>query len=139
MDWGCRKPKELCLAAELWTLSALAVYVRCHAVPAGHPCLSSAGKSTVWRILEGGKIKPHRVRYSLERRDTDFERKRAEVWGAQCQPVPTRGHERSPSAVLRHIRVSSLDELRSRIFQEIDEMNAQPVRFQWENFNFQMT
>jgi hypothetical protein len=40
---------------------------------------------------------------------------------------------------LRHIRVSSLNELRSRILQEIDEMNAQPVRFQWENFNFQMT
>jgi transposase len=40
---------------------------------------------------------------------------------------------------LRHIRVNSLDELRSRILQGIDEMNAQPVRFQWKNFDFQMT
>jgi transposase len=40
---------------------------------------------------------------------------------------------------LRHIRVRSLAELRSRILQGIDEINACPVRFQWKNFNFQMT
>lgn len=40
---------------------------------------------------------------------------------------------------LRHIRVASLDELKTRILQGIDEMNAQPVRFQWKNFDFQMT
>jgi hypothetical protein len=39
---------------------------------------------------------------------------------------------------LRHIRVRSLAELRSRILQGIDEMNTCPVRFQWKNFNFQM-
>ena len=40
---------------------------------------------------------------------------------------------------LRHIRVASLDELRQRILQGIDEMNDHPVRFQWKNFDFQMT
>jgi hypothetical protein len=40
---------------------------------------------------------------------------------------------------LRHIRVASLDELNTRILQGIDEMNAQPVRFQWKNFDFQMS
>ena len=40
---------------------------------------------------------------------------------------------------LRHIRVASLDELKTRILQGIDEMNAQPVRFQWKNFDFQMS
>ena len=40
---------------------------------------------------------------------------------------------------LRHIRVASLDELRTRILKGIDEMNMQPVRFQWKNFDFQMT
>jgi hypothetical protein len=34
-----------------------------------------------------------------------------------------------------YFRVDSLDELRSRILQGIDEMNAQPVRFQWKNFD----
>jgi transposase len=61
-DLSCRQPKELGLAAELWTLSALTAYVRTHAVAAGHPRLASVGRSTVWRILEGGEIKPHRVR-----------------------------------------------------------------------------
>jgi hypothetical protein len=41
--------------------------------------LASAGKSTIWRILEGGEIKPRRVRYYLERCDADFARKMAEV------------------------------------------------------------
>jgi hypothetical protein len=40
---------------------------------------------------------------------------------------------------LRHVRVNSLDELRSRILQGIDEMNAWSIRFQWKNFDFQMT
>jgi transposase len=31
---------------------------------------------------------------------------------------------------LRHIRVPSLDELKTRILKGIDEMNTQPVRFQ---------
>jgi len=39
---------------------------------------------------------------------------------------------------LRHIRVTSLDELRHRILADISEMNAQPVHFQSKNFDFQM-
>jgi hypothetical protein len=39
---------------------------------------------------------------------------------------------------LRHIRVQSLDELKQRILTGISEMNAQPVLFQWKNFDFQM-
>lgn len=41
--------------------------------------------------------------------------------------------------VLRPIRVASLDELDPRILQGIDELNAQPVRFQWKRFDFQMS
>jgi hypothetical protein len=40
---------------------------------------------------------------------------------------------------LRQIRVASLDELKQRILKGIDEMNAQPVRFQWKSFDFRMT
>ncbi|KGX48475.1 DDE superendonuclease family protein [Burkholderia pseudomallei MSHR2138] len=39
---------------------------------------------------------------------------------------------------LRHIRVASLDELRQRILQGIDEMNAHPVRLTWKRFDFPM-
>jgi transposase len=40
---------------------------------------------------------------------------------------------------LRHIRVTSLEELKQRILDGIREMNARPVRFQWKNFDVQMT
>jgi len=76
---ACRKPKDLGLAAELWTVAALARYVAEHAAAAGFPRLSKAAKATVWRILDAHELKPHRVRYYLERRDVEFERKMAEV------------------------------------------------------------
>ena len=76
---ACTKPKDHGLAAELWTLSALARYVAIHAEEAGFPRLSTAVKSTVWRILNEHDIKPHRIRYYLEKRDPEFERKMREV------------------------------------------------------------
>jgi len=280
IDLACRKPKEVGLAAELWTLSALAEHVATHASAAGFARLAQAGKSTVWRILDAHELKPHRVRYYLERRDAQFERKMAEVLvvyrdvnlyraGAMhdAQPAPIytvsvdekpgvqalgttaadlppavgkhasvgRDHEyvrhgtlsilaaldlhsgeiianvelrhrsvefiallrrldehypseavirvvldnhsahisketmaylasrpgrfeyvhtpkhgswlnlvesafsKMARSFLRHIRVKSLDELKQRILKGIDEMNAHPVRFQWKNFDFQMT
>lgn len=76
---GCTKPKDYGLAAELWTISALAGFVSERAVAAGHPRLAQAGKSTVWRILNEHGIKPHKIRYYLEKRDPDFDRKMQEV------------------------------------------------------------
>jgi transposase len=76
---ACTKPKDHGLAAELWTLSALAHYVAQHAVATGFPRLAQAGKTTVWRILNEHDIKPHRIRYYLEKRDPEFERKMQEV------------------------------------------------------------
>lgn len=280
IDLACRKPVELGRAAELWTLSALAEYVAAHATAAGFPRLARAGKTTVWRILDAHELKPHRVRYYLDKRDPQFERKMAEVLvayrdvnlyradaahDARPQPIYTvsvdekpgvqalgttvpdlppvpgkhagvgRDHEyvrhgtlsiiaaldlhtgqiianveprhrsvefiallrrldehypgeaiirvvldnhsahisketmaylasrpgrfeyvhtpkhgswlnlvesafsKMARSFLRHIRVASLDELKTRILKGIDEMNEQPVRFQWKNFDFQMT
>ena len=279
IDLACRKPKDLGLAAELWTLSALAGHVATHAAKAGFTQLARASKSTVWRILQAHDLKPHRVRYYLARRDAQFERKMAEVLmvyhdvnlyradavhDARPTPVYTvsvdekpgvqalgttapdlppvsgkhasigrdheyvrhgtlsilaaldlhtgevianveprhrsrefigllqRLHEHYPSEAvirvvldnhsahisketmawladhpgrfeyvhtpkhgswlnlvestfskmartfLRHIRVTSLDELKQRILKGIAEMNANPVRFQWKNFDFEM-
>ena len=280
IDLACRKPVDLGLAAELWTLSALAEYVSAHATKAGFPRLARAGKTTVWRILDAHELKPHRVRYYLDKRDSQFERKMAEVLvvyrdvnlyraGAthDARPLPVytvsvdekpgvqalgttapdlppapgrhagigRDHEyvrhgtlsiiaaldlhtgeiianverrhrsvefvallrrldehypseaiirvvldnhsahisketmaylasrpgrfeyvhtpkhgswlnlvesafsKMARSFLRHIRVASLEELKTRILKGIDEMNAHPVRFQWKNFDFQMT
>jgi len=76
---ACTKPKDHGLAAELWSILGLARFVSEHAEAAGFPRLAHAGKSTVWRILDDHDIKPHKIRYYLERRDPDFDRKMHEV------------------------------------------------------------
>jgi transposase len=76
---ACSKPKDLGYAAELWTRSALARHVGREAVAAGFPALARAGKATVQRILKAQELQPHKVRYYLERRDPEFERKMWEV------------------------------------------------------------
>ncbi len=76
---ACTKPKDHGLAAELWTISALARFIAEQAEATGHPRLGNAGKSTVWRILNEHDIKPHKIRYYLERRDPEFDRKMQEV------------------------------------------------------------
>lgn len=72
---ACVQPKEMGLAAELWTLSALARQVSAHAEEAGFPRLAGCGKSTIWRILQENQLKPHKITYYLEQRDPEFDRK----------------------------------------------------------------
>ncbi len=36
---------------------------------------------------------------------------------------------------LRHIRVASIDELKVRILQGVDEFNEAPVVFRWKKFD----
>src|SRR6202008_4905201 len=50
-----------------------------HGPSAGHPCLANLVQGTVCKILGHEEIKPHKVRYYLERRDAEFEQKMAEV------------------------------------------------------------
>ena len=63
----------LCLGA------ARKVLISEGAQAAGFDRLANAGKSTVWRILDDSDIKPHKIRYYLEKRDPDFDRKMQEV------------------------------------------------------------
>jgi len=53
--------------------------VREHCVAAGHPCLGLLAQGTVVKILAAHDVKPHKIRYYLERRDPDFDQKMAEV------------------------------------------------------------
>lgn len=76
---ACIKPKELGYAAELWSYSKLAEYVRNHCEEKGYSCLNKAAKATVFRILNEVKIKPHKIKYYLEKRDEKFEEKMAEI------------------------------------------------------------
>jgi transposase len=76
---ACQKPKELGYPHELWTTRLLAQHARKHGPEAGHQCLSRIAQGTVCKILAEEGVKPHKVRYYLERRDEDFEQKMAEV------------------------------------------------------------
>ena len=67
------------LAHELWTTRLLARHVREHAPAAGHICLAHLAQGTLCNILNEQEIKPHKVRYYLERRDPQFKQKMAEV------------------------------------------------------------
>lgn len=76
---ACTKPKDHGLAAELWTRSALAKYIRRSARAAGHPSVAGVAKSTIHVILRDAPVRPHKIKYYLERRDPEFDRKMKEV------------------------------------------------------------
>lgn len=76
---ACQKAKDVGYPHELWTTRLLARHARDHAVAAGHACLARIAQGTVCKILADQEVKPHKVRYYLERRDPAFEAKMAEV------------------------------------------------------------
>ena len=76
---ACDKAKEHGYPHELWTTRLLARHAREHGPAAGHDCLAKLVQGTVCKLLGQEEIKPHKVRYYLERRDAEFEQKMAEV------------------------------------------------------------
>jgi len=76
---ACRKPKELGYPHELWTTRLLAAHARDQGPAAGHPSLAKLAQGTVCKILADHAVKPHKVRYYLEKRDPEFEPKMAEI------------------------------------------------------------
>jgi transposase len=79
IDLACRKAKELGYPHEVWTTRLLAQHARQHGPAAGHACLADLSQGTVCKILDADGVKPHKVRYYLERRDPEFAAKMAEV------------------------------------------------------------
>src|SRR5262249_37438854 len=76
---ACEKAKEHGYPHELWTTRLLARHAREKAPAAGHECLADLVQGTVCKILGQEEVKPHKVRYYLERRDAEFEQKMAKV------------------------------------------------------------
>jgi transposase len=72
---ACRKPKDFGLSYELWTMDLLAKYARKHCVEQGHPSLKRLARGTVSKILNKQEIRPHKIKYYLERRDPAFDSK----------------------------------------------------------------
>jgi transposase len=78
-DLACQRPYDLGYAQELWTMSLLRNHIRGNCETAGRPNLANIAKSTVSTILREAEIKPHKIRYYLEKRDPEFERKMNDV------------------------------------------------------------
>ena len=76
---ACQKPKELGYSYELWTYQLLTAHVRQHCVAAGHPALRKLSRSKLHKILHQGELRPHKIRYYVEKRDAEFELKMAQV------------------------------------------------------------
>ena len=66
---ACRKAKELGYPRELWTTRLLARHAREHGPAEGHGYLAKLVQGTVCKILNEQEVKPHKVRYYLERLD----------------------------------------------------------------------
>jgi hypothetical protein len=68
--------------------------------------MSNAAKATIWRILAGYPIQPHKIKYYLERRDPDLEQKMQEVLivyeEVNLQNKQKSGTEIYPSVITRH-------------------------------------
>lgn len=76
---ACQKPKELGYSYELWTYRLLLAHIRQCCVAAGHPALLKLSRSKLHKILRQGELRPHQIRYYVEKRDPDFELKMANV------------------------------------------------------------
>jgi hypothetical protein len=76
---ACQKPKDLGYSYELWTY-ALLQGPREAALRGGRPSsLLKRSRSKLHRILTQGEVRPHKIRYYVERRDLELERKMIEV------------------------------------------------------------
>jgi hypothetical protein len=78
-SFGVPETKELGYPHELWTTRLLARHAREQGPAEGHTCIAKLAQGTVRKILDQEEVKPHKVRYYLERRDPEFREKMAEV------------------------------------------------------------
>jgi transposase len=76
---ACQKPCDLGYAQELWTVRSLQAHITKTCLAAGYPSLITIVPSTVNKILNDVSIKPHKIRYYLEKRDPEFETKMNDV------------------------------------------------------------
>jgi transposase len=76
---ACERPQIFGYAQETWTLELLIKHIREHAESKGHLTLTTLAKSKLWKILNDTEIKPHKVKYYLEKRDPEFELKMAQI------------------------------------------------------------
>jgi transposase len=76
---ACQKPKDLGYEQELWTYRLLVTHIHQKCKAAGYDELHKLSRSKLHRILTQAEIRPHKIRYYVERRDPEFEQKMAAI------------------------------------------------------------
>ena len=76
---ACQKPKQVGYSYELWTYGLLTRYIHQRCEAGGYPELRRLSRSKLHKILTQAELRPHKIRYYVERRDPDFESKMAAV------------------------------------------------------------
>lgn len=79
LSLACEKPTKFGYAAEQWTYSLLLKHIKKNYKKENYLCLEKFGKGRLNAILSEGNVKPHKVSYYLEKRDSDFEEKMAKI------------------------------------------------------------
>jgi transposase len=79
INQACRKTEDLGYPQALWTITKLTQHVNENCTEAGHECLSGVTRGTIWKIINDRDVKPHLIKYYLERRDPEFDSKQANV------------------------------------------------------------
>jgi len=79
LSLACAKPKDFGHPHELWTIRLLTEHIRQRCRKANHPSLLRIAPGTVCKILSQNKIKPHKIKYYIQKRDPDFETKMTKV------------------------------------------------------------
>ncbi|MDO4977004.1 MAG: helix-turn-helix domain-containing protein [Eubacteriales bacterium] len=75
INLACQRPVDLGYAAETWTYAKLTAHINKTAEAAGYTRLSTIHKSTINIILDEADIKPHKITYYCENRDSEFDQK----------------------------------------------------------------
>ncbi len=94
----------------MWTTPLLAGHAREHGTAAGHDCFASLAQGTVCKILNKQEVKPHKVRYYLERRDAEFENKMAEVLCVYREVAILKQATAAPEKPTKAVAIVSYDE-----------------------------
>ena len=77
INTACTRPLDLGMQQELWTNRSLTTYIRSRAPSEYH--LQRISNGTVSKILTKSSIRPHKIRYYMEKTDPEHERKETEV------------------------------------------------------------
>lgn len=76
---ACQKPVELGYSAETWTYARLTKHINTTAESVGYTRLSTITKTSIKNILDAAQIKPFRIQYYCENRDSDFDSKMHQI------------------------------------------------------------